>query len=466
MNLSFRNIQLLRLSVAVLALFLLSLSESYAQGWCATQPFHDNQVSPPTNLWGKLHQSRLPSSGPIVVIPVAFHVIRTDDGLVGHVTTDQINQQIDVLNAAFVNSIFRFSLHSVGQVNNSVWFNWVDEGVMKQTLVIDPAHVMNIYSLEMPAPTLGVSEYAGTYPEDGYLSGIILDYKTFPGGSEPNFGEGDNAVHEVGHFTGLIHTFEGGCGALPEHTDLVDDTPYEETPDVFPSPCINGYNTCDQPGDDPIHNYMSYTDDACKYEFTPGQIVRLEEQMTLFRPSMTGVDVTLEQRAENASLLTGTTIGRWEGGPAFHEYTVPIPTMRFFPGPPEILRGFQGTVSNPAEKYHSWTQDFPDIVNHHEFPISSSFSSVLTSQFKQAHTGITIRNILDDPSIDGGAIEFKDPWLIDAVDQYGFRNQGSELYSARYHRRSILLETRAAHRGSIRVFFLTNLLAGKIHTTE
>ncbi|KAH8624570.1 hypothetical protein IG631_21309 [Alternaria alternata] len=48
----------------------------------------------------------------------------------------------------------------------------------------------------------------------------------------------------------------------------------------------------DQPGLDSIHNYMSYSADYCRYEFTPGQIQRMREQMAKFRGVVyPGIDV-------------------------------------------------------------------------------------------------------------------------------------------------------------------------------
>ncbi|CAN9176288.1 unnamed protein product [Alternaria alternata] len=39
-------------------------------------------------------------------------------------------------------------------------------------------------------------------------------------------------------------------------------------------------------------NYMSYSDDHCRYEFTPGQIQRMREQMAKFRGVVyPGIDV-------------------------------------------------------------------------------------------------------------------------------------------------------------------------------
>ena len=109
------------------------------------------------------------------------------------------------------------------------------------------------------------------------MDGVVIARSTLPGGRAGRHSAGDSAVHETGHWLGLLHTFAGGCGP---HGDRVADTAPQAKPSYA---CRPQRDTCSAPGRDPVHNFMDYGDDACMDRFTAGQVVRMRDSWQRLR---------------------------------------------------------------------------------------------------------------------------------------------------------------------------------------
>jgi len=412
--------------------FLISIDATVAFGQdrCQTPaptPEQMQQIRDQLNQWIQFGNRVI--SG-ITTIPVAFHVVRFNDGS-ANVTDVQIQAQVDTLNAGYATSNFRFSLRSIERVNHSDWqyptYGSQQELAMKQALAVDPAHVLNFYTADLPGGDLGFARFPNEFPENSYMHGVVCDYASLPGGSISGYNLGKTGTHEIGHYVALWHTFQNGC---TPPGDEVEDTPYEASP---ASGCPEGRNTCPAPGLDPIHNFMDYSDDPCMHEFTAGQSARMDSMMSLYRPSMFGIQVTVDQKLQGGQTSVDS-IGHWEGGPSFATYAAPK-QFTFSLGANEVLRGAQKIISN--QKYNKWSKD-DTVTNHRVFGIDGSFPDVLTSQFKTTDPTNTIKtDLLDAPGTTGGNIQFRDPWYIDYPDPlYGnnLRNRG--MQGAIYHDRS------------------------------
>ncbi len=223
-----------------------------------------------------------------VTIPVAFHVIREGPTLAeGNVPRSMIAAQIRVLNESFrgqtggVATAFEFELASVDRTTNPDWYTMGyssrEERVAKAALRVGGPETLNIYSAFLGGNLLGWATFPSAYAQHPDWDGVVILWSSMPGGGADPYDEGDTATHEVGHWLGLYHTFQGGCNRWG---DYVEDTPSERSPAFG---CPEGRDTCDDPGLDPIENFMDYTEDACMDAFTTGQSVRMDESWAAFR---------------------------------------------------------------------------------------------------------------------------------------------------------------------------------------
>ncbi|KAL4886888.1 pregnancy-associated plasma protein-A-domain-containing protein [Aspergillus karnatakaensis] len=203
-------------------------------------------------------------------IEVYIHVIQ--DGQTEDRTIQRdLQQQMYVVNQVFTRTGFSFILSGVdNQVIanlDAVWYGNAADAQIKQYR-IGNAQTVNLYVVPQIA-----YEYAGYASQ---IDDIVMARAHIPGGSAYGTNSGKVAGHEIGHWLGLFHTFQGGC----DGGDYVDDTSAEASP---ANECPWVRDTCPETGSDPIHNHMDYTNDACRYQFTTGQINRMHSMWTGYR---------------------------------------------------------------------------------------------------------------------------------------------------------------------------------------
>jgi hypothetical protein len=220
-------------------------------------------------------------------IDVYFHVV--SDGAIGNVSDSAVDKQIAVLNTTYggfeggVATGFAFRLVSLDRTDNAVWFNAgfgsPAERAMKTALHRGDASDLNIYSTTASF-YLGWATFPSSYKTHPEMDGLIIDWESMVRTSKRyarQYDLGKTATHELGHWFGLYHVFQGGCN---NWGDYVDDTPPQR---IATFGCPEGQDSCKEPGIDSIHNYMDYSFDSCYNQFTAGQAARMQDHWLYYR---------------------------------------------------------------------------------------------------------------------------------------------------------------------------------------
>jgi Pregnancy-associated plasma protein-A len=230
-----------------------------------------------------------------ITIPVHFHVVYSADGT-GNIPEARLDNQINAMNehysgldtpayrTAAANMSFRFVKSSVTRTQNDAWYaagpGSAAETAMKNALHAGSADDLNFYT-NSGGGYLGWATFPNEYAARPTMDGVVCYWASLPGSNYVPYNEGDTGTHEVGHWVGLYHTFQGGCAST---NDGVSDTPAERGP-TFGCPTRN-LDTCkgkNSPGLDPYENFMDYTDDPCMYKFSLGQADRSDTMWATYR---------------------------------------------------------------------------------------------------------------------------------------------------------------------------------------
>jgi len=241
-----------------------------------------------------------PGAGTLYQIPVVVHIIQS--ATQGAISDAMVQSQIDVLNEDFRalagtlgedgnDAQVEFHLAQVDPngnpttgitrtVNNG-WFG--DSGDYWTSLHWDTNRYLNIYTNQAS----GALGYVPDLPQGGIVGDdfdrVVILWSAFGRNAPigPPYDLGRTATHEVGHYFGLFHTFDGGCSSPAScysNGDRICDTNPESGP-VFG--CPGASNSCGL--GDPFHNYMDYSDDICYSEFTSEQVNRLRGTLENWR---------------------------------------------------------------------------------------------------------------------------------------------------------------------------------------
>lgn len=241
-----------------------------------------------------------------IEIETWFHVVSSLANA-NVVSDEMITTQLSYLQDAYQNATISYRLKGVTRQTNDRWARNEDEHGMKEALRKGSYRTLNVYFqtdlqvstnsesqgrhldflsqssssvlgfCTLPDPSINGSSPRSSYVKDG--CNVLA--MTMPGGSLTHYNRGGTAIHEIGHWNGLLHTFEGESCSSDNEGDYIDDTPQESVPT---DGCPTRKDSCpDIAGVDPVHNFMDYSSDECYEHFTPGQVNRMRDMWFAMR---------------------------------------------------------------------------------------------------------------------------------------------------------------------------------------
>lgn len=231
-------------------------------------------------------------------------------------------------------------------INNDLDLRAFIDFTVKPSIIWDPSKYLNVF-ISPKGPTSGMLGFA-TYPAGTNLQGlgavgtgtndgvwVVTDAVGGPTeqGTLAGYSKGKTLAREIGHWLGLKTLWgDAVCG-----TDYCNDTPPSTGPNyscpTFPfkiNSCGNGLS----PGGEMAMNIMDYTEDDCRFMFTPDQVIRMQTAMSQspFRYEL-GTHGLCTSTVTSANLGPVASFSIAAPNPCFGQAFTPVNTTTGFPAP-------------------------------------------------------------------------------------------------------------------------------------
>ncbi|KAF2118059.1 pregnancy-associated plasma protein-A-domain-containing protein [Lophiotrema nucula] len=191
-----------------------------------------------------------------------------------------VQKKIDTLNSNFKPWGYHFNLQDVDTTVNADWAAGIDNDKQAKTGELHKGNyqTLNVYMVEGAGSGLCSPPAGGT--------GAITQANLTGDGCFVPWGpstDSSTLTHEVGHWMGLRHVFQGGC----DDGDGCDDTAPQDGPSYAKMATPGDLNSCPAKqqcsgnGKQNVKNFMDYSD--CSQEFTPCQGGRMDAAFTTRR---------------------------------------------------------------------------------------------------------------------------------------------------------------------------------------
>ena len=275
--------------------------------------------------------------GPDYVIPVVFHVLHkngtenisrekvlqsmqnlNEDFRLSHPGVDYITEEFkDVASDTRIE--FRLAskdpegndFDGINRVESSVTYTAdPDEDNPAEVVKWDYDRYLNIYVVRNVSRGGNRLQGYAHFPwMERESDGVVIRYNRIGKSGEDRKQASSVLTHEVGHYLGLFHTFQGGCPddedyECSEFGDMVCDTPPQEMPH---GRCNTSNTSCGELTN--IQNFMDYS--RCTQMFTEGQKERMYFMLEETKRKHLHTEENLEKTGTNRPIAAFTAEKDW-----------------------------------------------------------------------------------------------------------------------------------------------------------